>query len=289
MSSMQGNRRVRAALLKVKSRWGDVSFNIDLLEQMAVELQGRSIDVLITPECFLDGYMERDRGRCTPEGLRACAVEGFQDPVMQRAAKLAARLESYLVVGASELGADRRLRNAAYLIDRQGELAGTYYKIQTSLFYTPGNELPVFQTDFGRAGIVICADRRWPENMRCLRLKGAEVILNPTWGDKSPFNTALMRVRAYENGIPVCFAHPEQSLICSEEGEVIALCEASEPDILIHEFELKPVRQDPGIDGQTDVSDMHPADNRRPDLYGAIVARDLHKSPSFGPQSGGLT
>ena len=56
--------------------------------------------------------------------------------------------------------------------------------------------------------------------MRVLKLKGAELILNPTWGFKGDLSTAIMRTRAYENGIPVCFTHPTESLICGPDGAV---------------------------------------------------------------------
>ena len=116
-------------------------------------------------------------------------------------------------------------------------------------------------------GIVICADRRWPENIRCLALQGAQIILNPTWGFKGDLNTAIIRTRAYENGIPVCFTHPTQSLICDGRGEVVALLESSGPGVLVHDLDLawKPAKPP-----KPDRAWSHPSTFRRPDLYGPI-------------------
>lgn len=158
--------------------------------------------------------------------------------------------------------------NAALLLDRSGKCIGRYHKAHPCEFYEPGADLPVFETDFGVVGIVICADRRWPENMRVLRLKGAQIILNPTWGFYGEKNTCIMRTRAYENGLPVCFAHPHQSLICKSDDNVGALLESSEPGVLVHDIDLGenvPLRQ------TRDRASSHPIQNRRPELYGPLV------------------
>ena len=268
MPKQKKPRLVRVAMIKAESTWGDLKANVALLEQIASPLAGRKIDVLITPECFLDGYMVRERKKCTVRKLSARCVTGAGDPLLKRVGRLAKRLGSYVVVGASEKDGDGVIRNAAYLLDRQGKPTGTYYKAHPSEFYRPGDALPVFETDFGTVGIVICADRRWPENTRCLRLKGAEIILNPTWGFYGDLNTAIMRTRAYENGIPVCFAHPKQSLICTASGGIGAVLESDCPDMLVHDVDLGE-----NVKAKTlkDKAGSHPMQCRRPELYGPIV------------------
>jgi len=90
--------------------------------------------------------------------------------------------------------------NAALLFNRKGEIIGRYYKTHLQsqdLKYSPGKDLPVFETDFGKVGIVICADRRWPEAVRALRVKGAELILNPSYGMWGEANEWWLRTRAY--------------------------------------------------------------------------------------------
>ncbi len=261
-------RPIRIAMIKAASAWGDTKQNIAQFEDLAAPLAGRGVDVLVTPECFLDGYMVRERDTVTPRKLAARCVAGPNDPVLKRAGCVARKLGSYLVFGASEKGRDRVVRNAAYLIDRRGKVVGTYYKTHPCQFYTPGDELPVFETDFGTVGIVICADRRWPENIRILRLKGAELILNPTWGWFGDGNTAIMRTRAYENGIPVCFAHPQQSLICDACGNVAANMESNQPGVLVHGLDLA---ENVEPNQTRDVSSGHPIQFRRPELYGPLM------------------
>jgi predicted amidohydrolase len=268
---MAGKKRtVRVAMIKAESAWGDLKGNVKFLEKLCAQLKGRKIDVVITPECFLDGYMVRDRRKCSEKKLLAQSVTGPKHAAIKRVGLVAKRLKSYVVVGASERDRKGVIRNAAYLLDRKGGHVATYYKVQPCEYYKPGDDLPVFKTDLGTVGIVICADRRWPENIRVMKVRGAELILNPTWGFKGDMNTAIMRTRAYENGIPVCFTHPTQSLICHADGSVGAFLESTEPDILVHTLDLN---LNVKAKRTKDKAGSKPAMNRRPELYGDLTAQ----------------
>ncbi len=261
---------VRAALMKWESKWGDVHHNLDQYERMAATLTDLKPDLIVTPECFLDGYMERDKERCTRDKIAQCSVTGPEDSLLAKVAEISKQLSCYTVFGATESGPDAALYNVAYLFGRKGEHIGTYYKVQTKKYYDPGHDLPVFETDFGKIGIVICADRRWPENIRTLRVKGADLIANPTWGSYGDLNTALVRTRAYENGIPVCFAHPRQSLVCGSNGAIDAILQSNVPGILTYDIDLtRNIGMAP--DPQEDVSDCEPIQYRRPELYHALI------------------
>ena len=263
------SRKVTVGLVKALAEWAKPDRNLALLEQVTRELEDAALDVLVTPECFLDGYMIREK-KWTRARLRACSVCGPDDERVQRAAAVAQRLKCYLVLGVSQYGPGRVFRNVAYLIDRRGRHVGTYCKLHPDRPHAPGDELPVFGADFAAVGIVICADRRWPENIRCLRLKGAELVLNPSWGWHGEGNTVIMRTRAYENGIPVCFVHPMQALVCLPDGTVGAVLESNRPAVLVHELDLS--RNVRGGD-TLDRGSSHPVQNRRPDLYGPICER----------------
>ena len=263
-------RIVRVAMVKALAEWGQREKNMKLLGELLAPLAKMDIDVVITPECWLDGYMVRDRKRCTTRKLAARCVRGGADAYIKRVRRLAKKLNSYVVFGASERGADGTIRNAAYLLGREGEHVGTYYKVMPCHFYEPGPELPVFEVDFGTVGILICADRRWPEHARCLRLQGAEIVLLPTWGFFRGTNDAIMRTRAYENGIPICFTHPEQSLICLPDGSIGGVLDSNVPGVLVHDIDLG---KNVGPGATKDWAGSAPIQNRRPELYGAIVAK----------------
>ena len=94
--------------------------------------------------------------------------------------------------------------NTAVLIDRSGKVAGKYRKIylpreEIEAGVTPGNSYPVFDTDFGRIGMMICWDMQYADPARALALRGAEIIFVPIWGG----NTTLTKARAIENQVHV--------------------------------------------------------------------------------------
>lgn len=97
-----------------------------------------------------------------------------------------------------------RRHNTALLIDRNGNTVGRYLKSHLTIGeyemgLTPGDELPVFDTEIGKIGMITCYDGYFPEPARILALKGAEIILVSTAGDAGH----RMIARAMENGVYV--------------------------------------------------------------------------------------
>jgi predicted amidohydrolase len=119
--------------------------------------------------------------------------------------------------------------NTAVLIDREGRIAGKYRKVHLAMGeseagLTPGNDYPVFQTDFGRIGILICWDDWFPEPARILRLKGAEILFFPLAGDGSAVHwDAVSRARALDNGLFFVSSGTvsDASRIITPSGEVL--------------------------------------------------------------------
>ncbi|MBM4000481.1 MAG: carbon-nitrogen hydrolase family protein [Planctomycetes bacterium] len=92
--------------------------------------------------------------------------------------------------------------NAAVLIGPDGRLIGKYRKVclppaEVEAGTAPGGDYPVFETKFGRVGLMICYDGFFPEVARELSNRGAEVIAWPVWG----CNPLLAQARACENHI----------------------------------------------------------------------------------------
>lgn len=146
---------------------------------------------------------------CLPEGVTivgtqhdyVSASEPIPGPTTKYLGDVARRNNLYIVAGILERDGDV-VYNTAVLIDRQGKIAGKYRK--TSLpreeidgGVTPGNSFPVFDTDFGRIGIMICWDVTFPEPARLLAEQGAEVIFLPIWGG----DLTLAKARAIENQV----------------------------------------------------------------------------------------
>lgn len=251
----------------VPEKW-NVEKNFETFLALVAEADAQKADVFITPECWLDGYAAPDPESST-ERLKTVAQDLDSSPYLQRVAQEARDRGMYICFGFTSIEAGE-IFNSAGLWNDKGERVGVYHKthLQThDLQYAQGQEIPVWPSPWGPLGIMICADRRWPETVRTLRLQGARLILNPTYGFFGDLNEAIMRTRAFENQCFIAFTHPEESLITGPKGGVEAKREASEPGVLVQEVDLGRAR-----------TDNHLQD-RRPDLYGIIAAQDDAAKP----------
>ena len=85
---------------------------------------------------------------------------------LNRVRELAASYRMHIVFGCT-LKTKTGIRNSALFVDADGKDIGVYSKthlMTPDLVYEPGDSLPVFETALGKIGIMICADRRFPEN-----------------------------------------------------------------------------------------------------------------------------
>src|SRR5262249_25227740 len=87
---------------------------------------------------------------------------------------LARRYKLLVVWPRLEYDADRGIRNTAILVDRSGDVLGRYDKMfptpgEIEKGVIPGTEAPVFETDFGRVGMLICFDLNFREVVQMLK------------------------------------------------------------------------------------------------------------------------
>lgn len=174
---------------------------------------------------------------CLPEGWPTCdtglgmtkvesnSLEGSASVMMSQKAK---QYGMYIVSGLYHWTGDT-LYNVAALYDRQGKIQGVYKKVQlpdaeTEQGAVPGNSFPVFTTDFGKIGILICWDSAFPEVSRILALNGAEILFCPIWGDVRGTESwkITARSRAIDNGVYfVTSIFDGHSVIVSPSGEIL--------------------------------------------------------------------
>jgi predicted amidohydrolase len=104
---------------------------------------------------------------------------------------------------------NEKFYNSVVLVDRKGKVAGKYRKSHLpqgeEKCVLPGNDLPVFKTDFGTIGMLVCYDLNFPEAAITLSLKGAEMILWPTmWPSLFPssfYMDTFLKGTALMNGV----------------------------------------------------------------------------------------
>jgi len=202
------------------SKPASIDGNTRLMASMLDSLAPEHPDLVLFSENFVD------------RGVRQSFYEKSQPvpgPLTDMLSQKAKALHSYVVTTLHEN--DRGVvYNTAVLIDREGSIVGKYHKVHLTIAegdggITPGNEYPVFQTDFGKIGILTCWDNWFSEPSRVLRLKGAEIILFPLAGDGVPLHyEAVTRARAMDNGVYLVSCptlNDIPALIYNPAGEVL--------------------------------------------------------------------
>ena len=157
--------------------------------------------------------------------VEANSLDGSASAMMSQKAR---QYGMYIVSGLYHWTGDT-LYNVAALYDRQGKIQDVYKKIQlpdaeAEQGAVPGNSFPVFTTDFGKIGILICWDYAFPEISRILALNGAEILFCPIWGDiRTPDIWKLLaRTRAIDNGVYfITSIFDGHSLIVNPAGDVL--------------------------------------------------------------------
>ena len=186
---------------------------------------------------------------------------------------LSQRLDCGLVCPLITTEEDGRPARAVYLLDR-GQVLGVYHQTHFGEdergMYRAGDELPVFETDYGRVGVMLNLEGLLPEVARTLMLRGADLILWPSHSSPYPLRT-IARSRADENKVFVALVTPleegaaSQTALVNPAGGFVA---AALPDI------------EQGIAGQmawalTRYKEMapntHVVFNRQPHLYSRLV------------------
>jgi predicted amidohydrolase len=130
-----------------------------------------------------------------------------------------------IVAGSIPEGTQTGLFNTACYIDNTGNILGKYRKVNLWIperdYNTPGNEICVFQTRFGKVGLIICWDLMFPEIFRAMLRKGVEIVICPSYwciedageGMKYDENSEIKLVnslcvtRAFENEIVLVYAN----------------------------------------------------------------------------------
>jgi predicted amidohydrolase len=253
---------IRVGLVKAVPARFDVEGNWSLFERLVLAAASRGVDLFCSPEAFVDGYAVAEPC-CDAAALRRVAQRLDDSPYVAKLRALALRVSAHVIFGFSQRLGDECF-NAAALVDPRGELIGTYHKTHLQscdLKYAPGQALPVFATELGTLGIMICADRRWPETARVLRLGGARLLMVPSYGMWHEANEWWMRTRSYENEVHLCFVHPRVALVTDPAGDVSGKLQSSVPGVLVHEVDL---------DRAT--TQRH-VEDRRADLYGLLAER----------------
>ena len=176
-------RTLKAALLQTRVS-EDKEENLRMVREKLADLRGEKPDLVTLPEMFncpyqtdlFPAYAEPEGGRC-----------------WQALSQMAKEEQIYLAAGSiPETDEKGKVYNTAYVFDREGRqiakhrkmhlfdinvTGGQYFKESDTL--TAGDQVTVFDTEFGKIGLCICFDIRFPELSRLMAQEGARIILIP--------------------------------------------------------------------------------------------------------------
>lgn len=210
-----GNRKNTARIGLVQWQMREMNSVAEFLQQVEYFLNALSdyrCDVALFPEFFNAPLMGLSKHKNQVEAIRFLA--GFTEQIKEEISQLAVSYNINVVAGSMPIIEDGLLYNAAYLCKRDGTVEAQY-KIHPTphekreWIMEGGNDLRVFDTDFGKVGILICYDSEFPELARILSEKEMQILLIPFWTDtKNGFLRVRLcaQARAIENECYVAIA-----------------------------------------------------------------------------------
>ncbi|MFA5631913.1 MAG: bifunctional GNAT family N-acetyltransferase/carbon-nitrogen hydrolase family protein [Porticoccaceae bacterium] len=210
-----GARKPSARLGLVQWQMREMKSVEDLLQQVEYFIDALSdyrCDVALFPEFFNAPLMGLEPCESSVDAIRALAAH--TDRILEAISTLAVSYNINIVAGSMPVIEDNALYNVAYLCRRDGTVDSQY-----KLHPTPnekrewimegGNELRLFDTDFGKVGILICYDVEFPELARILSEQEMQILLVPFWTDTKNGYLRVRRcaqARAIENECYVAIA-----------------------------------------------------------------------------------
>lgn len=185
-------RKVRLATIHYRPTGKSPQRNCQEYAPLIAEAAGQKADLVVLGETVTFVGTHKTYADC---------AEAIPGPSTEYFSGLAKKHNLYIVVGLLER--DRHLvYNVAVLLGPGGELVGKYRKVclprgEIENGCAPGHDYPVFETRFGKVGMMVCYDGFFPEVARELSNREAEVIAWPVWG----CNPNLASARACENHV----------------------------------------------------------------------------------------
>jgi N-carbamoylputrescine amidase len=251
--------KTRVALLQMDCS-GTRDENLAKAEKFIRNAAAQGGQVLLLPEVFHELFFITDMN------LKYFDLsEPIPGPITETMQGLAKELGVVICAPIFESVGRSVYYNSAAMIDADGKLLGIYRKnhiplntlFYEKLYFKPGNlGYPVFETRFGKIGIIICHDRHYPEGVRCSALNGAEILLVPSATPEASLSVKVwekeLAAHAIFNEFFVAglnrvgtegkYTYYGRSVVMDPVGEIIAQANRSE-EILLADCDLEMVTE----------------------------------------------
>jgi N-carbamoylputrescine amidase len=183
----------------------DRAANIAKAEEQIRAMAAQGAKIICTQELFAGTYFAQ-----TIDVDAYALAEPVDGPTNKHMAALAKELDIVLVSCYYEYAMDGLYFNAAAVFDADGSLLGNYRKHHIpegpqyieKYYFTPGDSpYLVFDSKYGKFGVLICWDEWFPEPTRILALKGANFVFYPSAIGSEPDNPDLDTSQTWMDGI----------------------------------------------------------------------------------------
>jgi len=192
---------MKIGYLQFNPSFGKKEENLERTLHLVNEIE---TDLLVFPELFNTGYLFTSQ-----EEVKELSEEIPQGPTFSRLLEVAHRKKMHIVAGILERAKDK-FYNSGILLQPEGKFflyRKAHLFFEEKLWFSPG-DTPFQVQDIGQAkiGLLICFDWIFPEAMRVLALKGAQIICHMA-NLVLPYGQAAMITRAIENRVFVITAN----------------------------------------------------------------------------------
>ncbi len=222
-------KMIRTAIIQFDIRRGDVERNLRIAKRRIATLAKEGTRLVLLPEMWSTGFANerlKELSETTPRVLEDLSR--------------VARKQRLTIIGSLPEKRGGKVYNTAYVVDRDGSVAGTYRKVHLfsltgeNRYFEPGRKAVVSKTSLGLIGLIICYDLRFPELCRSIALRGATIVgVMAQWpAERVAHWEVLLRARAVENQLFVLGAnrcgrdgdlvYAGHSRIISPDGEIMA-------------------------------------------------------------------
>lgn len=266
--------------------------NIRKAEEQISALAEKGAKVICTQELFADKYFPQ-----TIDYKGYDRAEPIDGPINTAMRNLAKKLNVVIVSSYYEYVMDGVYYNSAAVFNADGSLLGNYRKHHIpegpqyieKYYFTPGDSsYLVFESKYGKFGVLICWDEWFPEPSRILALKGADFIFYPSAIGSEPDNPELdtsqtwidgIKAHGIHNNMYVCVCnrvgredavdgsgHMEfygRGFVSDPWGKIIAEGKRGEEDLIVAELDLDEIKR------ARDILQFHR--DRRVDSYEEIL------------------
>ncbi len=269
---------IRIAAIACRAPVGHIEENLQRVVQWVRQARSAGADLVCFPEMNISGYANST--------AMASAAQPVPGPSTRVVSNLARETGMIILAGTAEENPHGKPFASHCVFWPDGRL-DTYRKLHLAppeqAYYTPGDQVPVFQADHFKFGILLCYDAHFPEISSAMAAQGAEILFMP---HASPRSSAAEKhqswlrhlpARAFDNGVFVVACNqwganangldfPGNSLVIGPSGMVLAKNDSGDGEhMLVADLTadaLAAVRNHP-------MRYFFP--NRRPQLYAACL------------------